>query len=223
MKNKLILKFLLLVAIIAAAVIFFRVFSITPEQAVVQLRGLTTQFGVMAPVVFMLIYILGTVLFFPGSILTIIGGVLFGPVLGTFINLTGATIGATFSFIIARYFCGNWAENKTAGKIKTLKSGIEKEGWRFVVVMRLVPLVPFNALNYALGLTKIPVSHNFIASYIAMFPGCFAYTYLGHAGAEATKSTEALINNGLIALALLAMAAYLPRLIKKYRHSKENK
>lgn len=165
------------------------------------------QAGVAGPIIFMLIYIIGTVLFLPGSVITLAGGALFGPVLGTFYNLTGATIGATLAFLIARYLASDWVEQKTGGRMKQIKQGVENEGWHFVAFVRLVPLFPFNLLNYALGLTRIKLSHYIIASYICMLPGGFAYTYLGYAGREAVAGSEGLIQKGILALALLATVA----------------
>lgn len=90
-------------------------------------------------------------------------------------------------------------EHKTGGRLKQLKEDIESEGWRFVAFVRLVPLFPFNLLNYALGLTRIKLWHYIIASYICMLPGAIAYTYLGYAGREAIAGSEGLIQKGLIA------------------------
>jgi uncharacterized membrane protein YdjX (TVP38/TMEM64 family)/rhodanese-related sulfurtransferase len=174
--------------------------------------------GVAGPIVFMLIYTIGTVLFFPGSVLTLLGGAIFGPLLGTFYNLTGATMGATIAFAIARYLASEWVEHKTQGRLSQLKKGVESEGWRFVAFVRLVPLFPFNLLNYALGLTRIKLWHYVIASYLCMLPGAIAYTYLGYAGREAIAGSEGLIEKGLLALALLATVAFLPRFIKQLRH-----
>lgn len=173
--------------------------------------------GVAAPLVFMLVYALGTVLFLPGSVLTLAGGALFGPVLGTVYNLTGATIGATLAFLLARYLAGDWVERKAGGRLRQLKQGVESEGWRFVAFVRLVPLFPFNLLNYALGLTRIRLSHYIIASYVCMLPGAVAYTYLGYAGREAVAGGEGLIQKILLAVALLAAVAFLPRLIGRLR------
>ncbi len=143
------------------------------------------QAGAAAPLLFMAIYAIGAVIFLPGSVLTLAGGALFGPVLGTFYNLTGATIGAVLAFLVARYLASDWVEQKTGGRLKRLKEGVEKEGWRFVAFVRLVPLFPFNLRNYALGLTRIRLSHYLIATYVCMLPGAIAYTYLGYAGREA--------------------------------------
>jgi uncharacterized membrane protein YdjX (TVP38/TMEM64 family) len=173
--------------------------------------------GIWAPLLFMAIYAIAAVLFLPGSVLTLAGGALFGPVLGTFYNLTGATIGATFAFLLARYVASDWVADKTGGRLKQLINGVEGEGWRFVAFTRLVPLFPFNLLNYALGLTRIKLSHYLLATYTCMLPGAIAYTYLGYAGREAIGGGEGLIQKVLLAIALLAVVAFLPRLIGKLR------
>jgi len=173
--------------------------------------------GAAAPLFFMLIYIISSVVFLPGSILTLLGGALFGPVLGTFYSLTAATIGAMLSFLIARYLASDWIEKKSTGRIKQLINGVESEGWRFVAFTRLVPLFPFNLLNYALGLTKISFPQYSIATYIFMLPGAIAYTYLGYIGKEAATGGEGLIQKAMLALALLAVVAFIPRLINKLR------
>jgi len=174
--------------------------------------------GVAGPFVFMLVYIIGTVLFFPGAVLTLAGGAIFGPVWGTLYNLTGATIGAGIAFLLARYLASDWVEKKAGGRLAQLKGGVEDEGWRFVAFVRLVPLFPFNVLNFALGLTRIKFSHYLITSYICMFPGAVAYTYLGYAGREAAAGGDGLIQKGLLALALIAVSLFLPRVIKRMRN-----
>jgi len=86
-----------------------------------------------------------------------------------------------------------------------------------VAFTRLVPLLPFNLLNYALGLRQIPLPHYTLATAVCMAPGALAYTYLGHAGREAAAGSETAIRNGLIALALLAVVMFLPRLVRRLR------
>ena len=169
----------------------------------------------MAPLMFIVIYVISTILFLPGSVLTIAGGILFGPIWGTFYNLTGATIGATIAFLIARYLASDWVTRKSSGWLKQLIEGVEVEGWRFVAFVRLVPLFPFSLLNYALGLTRIRLFHYVVASYICMLPGAIAYTYLGYAGRNAVAGGEGMIQKALLGLGLLALVAFLPRLIKR--------
>lgn len=173
--------------------------------------------GSAGPLIFVLFYALGTVLFLPGSVITLAGGALFGPLWGTLYNLAGAMLGATLAFLVARYLAGDWVERKSGGRIRQLKNGVEAEGWRFVALVRLVPLFPFNVLNYALGLTRIRLSHYVWASCLFMLPGALAYTYLGYVGREAVAGGEGLIRRGLLALALLGAVAFLPRLIGRMR------
>ncbi|GMQ92347.1 MAG: hypothetical protein BMS9Abin11_1673 [Gammaproteobacteria bacterium] len=178
--------------------------------------------GAAGPILFISIYAVGTLLFLPGSVLTLAGGAMFGPVYGTLYNLTGATLGATLSFLAARYLVSDWIEHKTGKRLAKLQDGVAAEGWRFVAFVRLVPLFPFNLLNYALGLTRIKLSHYIIASYIFMLPGAIAYTYLGYAGREALVGDTGLsrmVQLGSIALALLALVAFLPRIIGRLRRS----
>jgi len=182
-----------------------------------QLETLLKESGAAAPLIFMVIYAVGTVFFLPGSVLTLLGGALFGPYWGTLYNLTAATIGAMFSFLVARYLASDWVSKKTGGRMKQLINGVENEGWRFVAFTRLVPLFPFNLLNYALGLTRISFSQYSIATYICMLPGAIAYTYLGYIGREAATGGEDLIQKALLALALLAVVSFLPRLIGNLR------
>lgn len=173
--------------------------------------------GVVAPLIFVCVYALATVALVPGSVLTLAGGVLFGPIWGSLWNLTGATLGAVLAFLAARHVGADWAERRVGPRMKRLTDGVSAEGWRFVAFVRLVPLFPFNLLNYALGLTRIGVVPYAIATWVFMIPGAFAYTYLGYVGREAASGGEDLIRKGLLALALLAAAAFLPRLVAGLR------
>lgn len=177
------------------------------------------QAGILAPVLFILIYATATVLFLPGSVLTLAGGALFGPLWGTVVNIVGATLGASLAFLISRHLASGVAKAKTGARLGQLKQGIDNEGWRFVAFARLVPLFPFNLLNYALGLTRIPFLHYVVATFVFMLPGAFAYTWLGFAGREAATGSESLVRNILIALAVLAATAFIPRIVRRMRQN----
>lgn len=181
------------------------------------LEAWVEQAGIAGPLAFVLIYVLATILFLPGSVMTLAGGALFGPVLGTVLNLTGATLGASLAFLVSRHLASDRVARRTGGRLKQLIQGVESEGWRFVAFVRLVPLFPFNLLNYALGLTRIPFWHYVIASCVCMLPGAIAYTYLGYAGREAIAGGESLIQKILIGIALLAAVAFLPGLVARLR------
>ncbi len=205
------LLLLLLVAAVGAGLFYRDRFD--PET----LRQWIDAGGVAAPLLFIAIYALATVLFLPGSVLTLAGGAIFGPVLGTLYNLVGATLGATLAFLIARYLASDWVAAKAGDRVQRVMRGVEEEGWRFVAFVRLVPLFPFNLLNYALGLTPIRLGHYALASFVFMFPGAVAYTWLGYVGREAAAGGEGLVRKVLIALALLAVAAFLPCLVSRWR------
>jgi uncharacterized membrane protein YdjX (TVP38/TMEM64 family)/rhodanese-related sulfurtransferase len=173
--------------------------------------------GVWGPVGHIAIFAVATVVFLPGAIFGLAGGALFGPLWGMVLNLAGATLGASASFLIARYVAAEWFRRKAGGRLERLMAGVDAEGWRFVAFTRLVPLFPFNFLNYALGLTRIPLTHYALASIVCMAPGTLAYSWLGHAGREAAAGDASAIRYGLVALGLLAAIAFLPRLVRRLR------
>ncbi len=173
--------------------------------------------GAAGPVVFILVYAAATVLFLPGAVITLAGGALFGPVWGTLWNLSGATLGAVLAFLIARHLGADWVTRRAGHRLRSLNEGVSAEGWRFVAFVRLVPLFPFNLLNYALGLTRIPLTSYVLASAVFMLPGALAYTWLGHAGREALAGGDGMVRNILIALALVSALAFLPRLVRRLR------
>jgi uncharacterized membrane protein YdjX (TVP38/TMEM64 family) len=175
--------------------------------------------GPWGPAAHVALFALGTVLFVPGALFGLAGGVLFGPVWGTLLNLASATLGATAAFLVARYLAADWVREKAGTRLGRLIAGVEAEGWRFVALTRLVPLVPFNLLNYALGLTRIPVVSYTLTSLVCMAPGALAYTWLGYAGREGMAGNDAAIRYGLMGLGLLAAVAFVPRLLQRFRSS----
>ena len=179
------------------------------------------QLGWLAPLVFIGGYAIATVFFLPGILFTLAGGVLFGPLYGTLYNLTGATLGATLAFLLARFLAYEWVAQRAGKRLRQLVEGVEEEGWRFVAFVRLVPLFPFNLLNYALGLTRIPLAQYVITTFIFMAPGGAAYTYLGYAGRELAAGSEDVIHKILLAIAVVASVAFLSRIIMKLRRGKQ--
>ena len=163
------------------------------------------------------VFALATLLFVPGSIFGLTGGVLFGPLWGTVWNLAGGTLGATAAFLFARFIAGDWIAARAQGRLKTVLTGVETEGWRFVALTRLVPIVPFNVLNYALGLTRIPLSQYVLTTLICMVPGTAAYAWLGHAGRAAMEGNSDALRYGALGLAALALVVFVPRLARRLK------
>ena len=119
--------------------------------------------GAWGPVLFVLLYVAATVLFLPGSILTLGAGVVFGLARGAVIVSISATLGATAAFLVGRYVARDWVAGKIEGnpkfKAKAIDEAVAREGWKIVGLTRLSPVFPFNLLNYAFGLTRVSFSH----------------------------------------------------------------
>ncbi len=136
--------------------------------------------GPIAPIGFILIYNLATVLFVPGLILTLGGGVLFGLGFGTVYVFIAATLGATIAFGIGRNFARSWVTEKMVGypKFGAIDAAVAKNGFKIVLLTRLSPLFPFNILNYAFGITQVSFK-DYVLGSIGMIPGTVLYVYLG--------------------------------------------
>lgn len=130
--------------------------------------------------VFILLYIAATILFLPGLILTLGGGVVFGWI-AIPIVWVGATIGACLAFLLGRYSFRRWVERKLEAypNFKAVDAAISQKGWLIVLLLRLAPVMPFNILNYALALTQISFIHYVIATAVGMIPGTAMYVYFG--------------------------------------------
>ncbi|MCL2924409.1 MAG: TVP38/TMEM64 family protein [Trichodesmium sp. MAG_R04] len=149
--------------------------------------------GPWGPIAFTVTYILATVLFLPGSLLTLGAGFLFGRLSGSIYVSISSTIGATCAFLVGRYLARGWVSKKIAGneQFKAIDKAVADEGWKIVGLTRLSPIFPFNLLNYAFGLTQVSLRDYFFASWIGMMPGTVMYVYLGSlAGSLATLGAE---------------------------------
>jgi uncharacterized membrane protein YdjX (TVP38/TMEM64 family) len=212
-KKKLLLVAVLL-GLITLAVVFRR--HIRIDLLLEQIRGL----GPWGPLAYLGLYLIAPPLFLPGFPLTVAAGALFGPVWGTLYSLIGATGGASLAFFIARYLASDWVEQRTTGIARRLKEGVEQDGWRFVAFTRLVPIFPFNLLNYAFGLTKIKPAHYIVTSFFGMLPGAAAYNFIGYAGRESAVGGEGLVLKIAVALGLLVLLSMLPKFVRIVRGHK---
>jgi len=137
--------------------------------------------GVWGPAVFIVLYVAATVLFLPGSVLTLGAGAVFGPLRGMVLVSVASTLGATAAFFVGRYLARGWVAGKIEGNgaFRTLDEAVAREGWKIVGLTRLSPVFPFNLLNYAFGITRVSPRDYILASWIGMLPGTLLYVYLG--------------------------------------------
>ncbi|MEN9206041.1 MAG: TVP38/TMEM64 family protein [Thermostichales cyanobacterium SZTDM-1c_bins_54] len=177
------------------------------------------QLGWVGGVLFVLLYALGTVALLPVSWLSLAAGAVYGVGWGSCYVLIGATLGAHMAFLIGRHLARERVNRWLAGipAWQGLVQGIDQGGWKLVGVIRLSPLLPFNLLNYALGLTSLsPWEH--LLGMVGILPGTVMYVYWGSlAGDVATAGLE-LSQWGVRLLGLVATVAvsvYLAGVAKK--------
>ena len=142
-------------------------------ENVARLKQWIEGYGALAPANYVAGYILATVFFVPGLPITVLGGVAFGPLWGTFYVWIGATIGLGLAFLVARYGVRSTVERwvQASPRIARMDGQVAANGWRIVLLTRLVPIVPFNLQNYAYGITRIGFWAYLITSSICILPG----------------------------------------------------
>jgi uncharacterized membrane protein YdjX (TVP38/TMEM64 family) len=181
--------------------------------------------GPTGALAFIAIYIVATVAFLPGSILTLGGGVLFGVLKGSLLVFVGASIGATVAFLVGRYIARGWVAQKIAGnqKFKAIDEAVGREGLKIVLLTRLSPIFPFNLLNYAFGLTGVSLK-DYVIGCLGMLPGTVMYVYLGSlAGNLATIAAGDSPENATVQwtiriigfMATVAVTVYVTRVARK--------
>lgn len=174
--------------------------------------------GHWAPAGFILLYAVSTVGGLPGGVLDVVGGVVFGPVYGSVLNLAGGTLGAAGAFLVARYLAADWVRRRAGPRVQKVIRSVEEDGWQFVAFIRLVPIFPYAIANYLLGLTRIPFHHYVLATIVFMAPSTIAYTYIGYAGGQALSGETDNIYYALVMLAVIAVVVFLPRFYKRWKN-----
>lgn len=170
--------------------------------------------GPWGPVLFALLYVLATVLFLPGWILSFGAGAVFGVVKGSILVSISATLGATAAFLVGRYLARAWVAARIEGnpRFRAIDEAVAREGWKIVGLTRLSPVFPFNLLNYAFGLTRVSLRDYVLASWIGMMPGTVMYVYLGSLAGDlaslgAGRGARTPAEWGLYAVGLVATVA----------------
>lgn len=163
--------------------------------------------GAWGPLAFIGLYVVATVLFLPGSVLTLGAGAAFGVVWGSIIVSIASTLGATCAFLVGRYLARDAVARRLERhpRFAAIDQAVGTEGWKIVGLARLSPVFPFNLLNYAFGLTRVSLRDYFVASWLGMMPGTVMYVYVGSlvraASVERTRTPAewALYGVGLVA------------------------
>jgi uncharacterized membrane protein YdjX (TVP38/TMEM64 family) len=177
--------------------------------------------GPWGPVIFAGLYVVATVFFIPGSVLTLGAGAVFGVALGSVCVSISAILGATAAFLVGRYLARDAIARRFEKneQFATIDRAVADEGWKIVFLTRLSPVFPFTLLNYAFGLTRVKLSHYVLASWIGMIPGTVMYVYLGslvNVGAgHRQRTTGEWVLYGVGLLATVTVTVFVTRLAKK--------
>lgn len=213
-------KQLIILGLMTVIIILFWIFDLFKYISVDRIGDLTdliNSFGLLAPAIFIIIYIIATVFFLPGLPLTLLAGVVFGPIYGTVWVSIASTIGATLAFIISRYIGRDYIVNKFSDSnlFVKLDQGVKDQGWKMVAITRLVPIFPFNAQNYVYGLTDIPLRTYTLVSWMTMLPGTIAYVFLAGAIIGGEGSPIRTISYVGIGAGLLIALSVISKIISK--------
>ncbi|MBI5893318.1 MAG: TVP38/TMEM64 family protein [Deltaproteobacteria bacterium] len=208
-------KIFIFAVLIITSIIIIRITGLDDYLDKDKLQTYVKGFGMWGPLLYILIFSIAPSFFLPGLPITIAGGLAFGPIYGTIYTIIGATIGASIAFLVARYFARGFVERlfREQPLLQTIDKGIEKKGWLFVAITRLIPIFPFNLLNYAFGLTKIKFSHYVIASFFCMLPATAAYVVFSSSIFDILKGNISV--ELIIGIVLIAAVSIIPVIYKK--------
>lgn len=187
-----------LIVCAVALVLGLSIWLLPVKSYLVTVLEWTQGLGIWGPLVFILAYIVATVLFLPGSVLTLGAGFLFGVLMGTVWASIASTLGAAAAFLVGRTVARDWVAQKVSGKPKfaAIDEAVGEEGAKIVFLTRLSPIFPFNLLNYAFGLTRVRFWHYFFASWTGMLPGALMYVYLGSAARSLAQIAAGRVEGG---------------------------
>jgi uncharacterized membrane protein YdjX (TVP38/TMEM64 family) len=212
-------KWVLYIAAATGIVLAFKYFHV--QELLKAALDWIGELGPWGPVMFVGLYVVATVLFVPGSVLTLGAGAVFGVALGSVCVSISATLGATAAFLVGRYLARDAIARKIEKneKFATIDRAVAGEGWKIVLLTRLSPVFPFTLLNYAFGLTRVKLSHYVLASWLGMIPGTVMYVYLGslvNVGAgHRQRTTGEWVLYGVGLLATVTVTVFVTRLAKK--------
>jgi len=210
---------LAILAVLIAAIVAVRMTGATRYIDQETLRQLVAGYGMLAPFIYMLIYTVAPALLLPGLPITIAGGILFGPFWGVVYTITSATIGACIAFLISRYVARGWIEEKLRSpRWRRLDEGVEKHGWKVVAFTRLIPLFPFNLLNYAFGMTKIGFWPYAVTTFICMLPACIAFIVFSSSLLDLIRGKVSATL--IIGFALVVLVSLIPFFYRRYQKKK---
>ena len=178
------LRFGVLVALLLTAVaVALRVGVPDPEE----LRSTAAQAGTTGILLFIAGYVVCTLLVLPKGVLSIGAGIAFGFLPGAVIVIIGAILGASAAFVVGRWLGRDAVERMAGAHLARLDTLVTRYGFAAIVLVRLIPLIPFTVINYTAGLTSIGFRSYALGTAVGIIPGTLAYVALGAFGTSPTS------------------------------------
>jgi len=211
------LKLALFLVILAAIFGGAKYFGLAEYLTAEKVEALLDSMGIWAPIAFIAMYGVGMLLGLPGTIFTVAGGLAFGKWYGTFYNVIGASLGASGAFWMARLLASEAVKRKFSGQkwFRKFDKGLRENGLYYMLFVRLVPVFPFNGINFGAGLTSISFRHYFIGTAVGIVPATFVFTNAAAEGLKAAETGQYITGGTIAALALLGMFSLIPIIIKR--------
>ena len=167
-----------------------------------------------APLVFLALHSVASLVFVPRSLLGFAAGIVFGAWWGLLWAALGSVIGAVAGFLVARYVHSALFERARWTRFAALLERADRGGWRMVTLIRLVPVIPHSLSNYALGLTRLRLGDYALGSLLGQLPLTIATVELGAAGERAMRGAADWILPTMIGLVALALTIVIPALVR---------
>ncbi len=182
------------------------VFKVTP----ISLRDWVLSFGMVAPIIYILINVIRPFTLFPISVLSLAGGLAFGVVWGTVYTVFSATIGAILSFYIAKHLGTRWLKQKTdsPSRIEKWQNQLKEKGFVYILLLRIIPVLNFDVVSYVAGISRLKLRSYILATMLGVLPGTLAYNLLGDSFIKGNGTIIA------VAIGLALFVACIPFLLK---------
>ena len=221
-------KKIIVVAIIALLVFSYAYFDIgdyaSLESIQAHKESLKLFVGdnvILATLLYIAVYVITTALSLPiAAVLSLLGGFLFGSILGTLFTVIGATLGAVVVFLLARYLFEDWFRKIAGEKVDKLNQEFQDDAFNHLLFLRIVPLFPFFLVNVAPAFTKIKLRDYFWGTFLGIIPGTFVFVNTGTALGDIRSTSDILSMQVLVAFTLLGLLSLIPSIYKRWKKKK---
>lgn len=190
------------ICLVATAFGIHIVGGIEPEQVQTWLQ----RAGIWAPIIYILLYVIATILVLPSTPLNLSGGAIFGPWMGTLWTSVAAVIAAIVAFAFTRTLGHRLVTQKLAGRWQALDAEIRTGGCFYIFAIRLLPIIPYGLVNFAAGLTSIRFRSYLWGTVLGTVPGVLPFVMMGSFGLKAFRTGDVLPLLGAFSLASLLVA-----------------